>query len=260
MRMRASIGTVLVLVLAFSNGCKKDTAIVATEPQATAQSATCNDYESYYGIVQNYGVVNNTLQAQARTSSVKLISYCKSNPYQLGPVGVSLSSLQLNSQNLSYFYDFWLYSFDTLPQTSSNSFIWSIGGSNGYPTFTETNTDSFPRFTKYDLLPDSIDRNGVTSIQLGTANASGISVYFDNVQGRLPFEYYPYGSDVYFVSSPNTTTASSSLTFSYNTQMGSESTTSLVVSCAKGYSKTIDNKPMQFFLRSVYKKKIYFRN
>jgi hypothetical protein len=241
----------IALAVFLFGGCTKKKGEISETSATQSQSTDNCDYHSTYDIVQNYCVANNTLQARGRSVIVDVYKYC---PPAHGPMNIGFNSILLNSQPLDFFYDYFTLSRDSIPQTATNSFVWTLNAQSGYPSFTKTITDSMPRFTKYHLLPDSISMSNLTTVQLDYANATGVNVYIDNIEMH---NLYNTDGGIYPITYVATPT---SITFSYNPNMGSSTTASLVISCFKTYTQTVDNKTMNFALATHYKKKIYFKN
>lgn len=171
-------------------------------------------------------------------------------------MSVKIGSAFLNSQPLNLVYSYWTECFysDTIPQNNTTSFVWSISGSDDYPMFTETVNDSFPKFTTYASMPDSISKSNTTTLPLGFTNANSATIYIETKDVRDRTD----PSGISFQSNITNTTPSMTLTYDpYNTGASSYS---LVVNCYKTYTKTIEGKTVSFSLSSVYKKKIYFKN
>ncbi len=228
------------------SGCKKKKDSPPEEHQ------TCS-YSSYFGIIQNYSVSNNNLLLSGRKPDFLIRAWCTGSK---GPTSVTLQSILLNSANLKLLESYGTFAGpDTLSQNVYPPYVWNINGTEDYPSFTETVTDSFPLFTKYNMMPDSISKSGSTQLQLGATNASDLSVYIENGYNNTFPPYYPIS-----YSCGNPSVSATVMTLGYDSTITSTSTCSLVVKYSKVYSKTINDRQISFQLSSVYRKKIKFYN
>jgi hypothetical protein len=244
MGRRGVFNSILLLSFLFLINCKKDK---GPDPITTEN----RQYISKFGIDQIFSITNNTLQTQGCFARVRLYSY---DPPAKGPSPTEISSLFINSKSLNLDRSYYTTSDDSISQNLQPPFIWQVNGSNSYPSFSETIYDSFPRFTKYHLLPDSISINNFNTIQLAFANAQNASIYIDHKQVHSPYER----DGIFDILATNS--AATSITFDYNADMGPATTSSIVITCSRSFTKTIDNKTINYSLQSSYKKKIYFKN
>jgi hypothetical protein len=237
--------SILFFITLGISGCKKKAA------PAVEEETPCN-YTSTFNVIQNYSISNNILVLNGRKPDVMILAYCGSSK---GPTNVPLESLYFNSTSLKLAYSYWTSANkDTLPQNVYPPYTWKINGTEKYPSFTESVADSFPSFTKYTMMPDSMSKSGSTVIQLGSTNANEVFVYIDNGTSQAP----PDMSGIY--SCGPASVNSTSMILNYDSNISSSSTCSLTVQYSKKYSKTINDKKVDFALTSVYRKKIKFYN
>jgi len=247
--IRISVFVCLTTLLTY---CKKK-----TDPKPEGQS-----YSSTFDVNQYYTFKDNNLVLNGRKAIATIYcSGCKSY-IPVSSLSVSLNSIVLKADP----YDDRIYS-DTIPQNSIPSFTWQIKSEHPYyGGFTEIVADSFPRFQKYNLMPDSISKSNPVVIQLGASNANEVVVYIDNGKSGIPgsshamFGVYPGGLRL-----PADTT---SITLNYDPSLVSPSSCSLVIVYTKIYSQKVDERYVNpnntsknykgLYLSSIYQKKIKF--
>ncbi len=202
-------------------------------------------YNSSFGVTQNYNVINNALVKNGRYPNVFI---SKQSSKTKIPSSVKIDSLYFNSSPLSFVSDnFYTMSItDTLPQTIATNLKWKVIGSLEFASFTELMPDSFPRFTKYNVLPDSVSRTGTTLMQLGGANFNDVYIRVVDAQSHE------------WVTSVDATSSNAAITSP--TALSTTATGNLTISFSQKYSKTIDGKTIYFIRSSAYKKQIKIIN
>src|ERR1700741_5231450 len=133
---------VFLLILVFTiHGCKKK-----SEPISQPYVDPCT-YSSYYNVIQQFSVINNSLIGAKLFPDINLTKSC---PGSKAPQNLTLNSLSLNSKSLRLSYDYWTLCYsDTIPQNTKAPYVWQLNGTESYPSFTETINDSLPRFTTF---------------------------------------------------------------------------------------------------------------
>lgn len=202
-------------------------------------------YKSSFGVTQNYTVINNALVLNGRKPNVFI---SKQSSKTKSPDSVKIDSLFFNNSPLSFGSDnFYTMSItDTLPQTIFTNLKWKIVGSLEFPSFTELMPDSFPRFTKYNILPDSISRTGTTLMQMGGANFNDVYIRVVDAQSHE------------WVTTVDAANSSAAITSP--TALSTTATGNITISFSQKYSKTIDGKTIYFIRSSAYKKQIKIIN
>jgi hypothetical protein len=247
MRRHLSFITILAFIFSFLINCKKKEEPV---PVPVPYVDPCT-YTSSYRLVQQYEVISDTLSPTKLFPDVFLSKFCPGNK---APVSVELNGLSLNSIPFHLQYGWWTTTGDIITESISPPYIWNLTGTDQYLSFTETITDSLPRFTSYAQMPDTISRSAVTELQLSFVNTNEVEIVIDALDNRP----IGYTQEYWWLGNPSISSPTFGILF--NSSMTAASHSSLVVTCSKTYTKTINNKPMTFSLRSKYKKQIYFKN
>jgi hypothetical protein len=133
---------------------------------------------------------------------------------------------------------------DTVPQNSSLPYLWEINGKPDFISFSETISNSFPVFLKFNLLPDTIKRHDTLFLRTDGVNYNSISMDVRTGAGVNDYYYLSHAYSGFYaaVASP--------------TFLPTSSTATLNLGYEKAYSKLIQDTQVFFSMRSLYRKKI----
>jgi hypothetical protein len=232
--------TIMKIILCFVT----ITVVFSCKKKETAPTpATTNSASGYYGVLSTIhfnvlqgGVLTN-YQYQGLTnvsfSSQPMINNGVVNNSSVDAGNVSINSVLLKKMNATSL----LYYNDTTNTLHTTPNLWIVSGSSSIPAFTFTNTNSYPTYSGYSSLKDTIKLGQSNSINLfGINGANQIEVYLSD---------YPQShiSTLKYVSGTNT-----SITFSPSEMNALTATTSgfLTVICYKDTIQSFGGKDYKF--------------
>jgi hypothetical protein len=239
---KAHIFLSLFAVLVFSF-CKK------TEPEQPEINNTT--FDASLSLIQSYTVSGGNAVKNGRYPNIFFRAWPE---HSHGPSSVYLSSVLFNSKSLHLSMPPPTYGYattnlgDTASQTQTPPYNWVVNGGNGFPTFSETVTDSIPDFFYSNLLPDTIFKSSSTNIVLGGKYADEITIYVSSLANSSNFYYAK-------ISSSNTIH-----TISNPTDLIANSNGTLSISYNKHYTKKYYNIPVDFYTGCTYYKTVYVKN
>lgn len=166
----------IILVFTFLSACKKDTKIV-TENQINS-----SDTSKVYGVFTLRKVLSDldTISfTQGGVSSAVVSEY----PLVKG-IGVSggtmdIGNVKLNNIEFKKQVNLNISYIDTVNNLYFPPYNWTCSGGTSFNAFSYTYQASFPNFSGYNQMPDSIEiTNGINLLLAGVANSDSIEVYF----------------------------------------------------------------------------------
>ena len=199
------------------------------------------EYTINLEVKEVYAIQSNTLLP---ISKCAIGLFYKADPKNHNALATMLNvdSMFFKSKKLKHYIStFPSYYSDTTLSPIYPPFSWKIYSGSEIPSLTETITDSVPTFNKYNILVDSISKNGNTFITLGGANSDSLTIDIsDGIQTKDWGETISSNTNGVMVANPNwlSLTSSGKITITY----------------FKHYFKTINSKRVSFKTCSVYTK------
>ncbi|MDO8999769.1 MAG: hypothetical protein Q7W45_08390 [Bacteroidota bacterium] len=200
------------------------------------------DYQSIFTIKKCYLINNNSLVLNGQKPLVELRKMWSN---EKTTTFVMVDSIYFNSIPLkitqSPYYT--ICNSDTISQNTLPPFIWRAANLSEFPTFTISISDSIPRLSSYNTLPDSISASKTSLIYIEGANASDVEIIIEKSNGELCWAIYrPINNSTAMVYTPN--------------NLAVLNTATLIINFKKGFYKTIDEKEVFFSLIASYSKQI----